>query len=159
MNSMKWYHSLLKNKCFNQLGFTSLINCHIYLSHISLHGNKTLRHATDICPFKIMYHFLWRTADLSDTFSVRKMQLLGGQRPPQDLLASQKLAHVPWGSLWQLKRSWGGLWPPKRYIFLAENVFDKSRKICCMARGDAGTLLLSGGIFNPFSARKIMQTS
>ena len=23
--------------------------------------------------------------DLSDTFSVRKMQLLGGQRPPQDL--------------------------------------------------------------------------
>ena len=38
----------------------------------------------------IIYEMGDRTADLSDTFSVRKMQLLGGQRPPQDLLASQK---------------------------------------------------------------------
>ena len=28
--------------------------------------------------------------DLSDTFSVRKMQLLGGQRPPQDLLGGHR---------------------------------------------------------------------
>ena len=66
------------------------------------------------------------TADLSDTFSVRKMQLLGGQRPPQDFLASQRLAHVPWGGLWPPKRLWGGLWPPKSCIFLTENVSDKS---------------------------------
>ena len=30
--------------------------------------------------------------DLSDTFSVRKMQLLGGQKPPQDLLGGQRAA-------------------------------------------------------------------
>ena len=67
--------------------------------------------------------------DLSDTISVRKMQLLGGLWPSQDLLAS----HIPWGVLWPPKRSWGGLWPPKSCIFLTEIVSDKSRKICCAA--------------------------
>ena len=51
--------------------------------------------------------------DLSNTFSVRKMQLLGGQRQPQDLLARQMLAHIPWCGLWPHKKNWGGLWPPK----------------------------------------------
>ena len=65
------------------------------------------------------------------TFSVRKNELLGGQRPPQYLLASQRLTYVPWGGLWPPKRSWGGLRPPKSYIFLMENVSDTSLKICC----------------------------
>ena len=43
-------------------------------------------------------------ADISDTFFVRKMQLLGGQRPPQDLLDGQR--------------------PSKSCIFLTKNVSD-----------------------------------
>ena len=58
------------------------------------------------------------TANLSDTFSVRKMQLLGGQRPPQVPLASPRLAYGPRGGLWPPKRSWGGLRLPKSCIFL-----------------------------------------
>ena len=67
----------------------------------------------------IPYH---HTVDFSDPFSVTKMQLLGGYRLPQDLLASQRLAHVPWGGLWPPKRSWGGLWLPKSCFSLSGKV-------------------------------------
>ena len=46
------------------------------------------------------------TSQLLNYFSVRKKKLLGGQRPPQDLLASQNLAHVPWCCLWPHNRTW-----------------------------------------------------
>ena len=48
--------------------------------------------------------------DLSDSFSVRKMQLLGGQWPPQDLLGGQRAPQGTWASLWLAKRFWSGLW-------------------------------------------------
>ena len=54
------------------------------------------------------------------------MQHLGGQRPPKDILHSQRLAHVPWS----------GLWPPKSLIFLTENVSDKSGKNYCATPED-----------------------
>ena len=73
--------------------------------------------------------------DLSDTFSVRKMQLLGGQKPPQGT----------WASLWLAKRSWCGLGPPKSCIFITENVSDKLAKTCCVPwlpyRYQGGTIM------------------
>ena len=105
-----------------------LISCITKLGRKNAHAILRLRAHVSLLATTAQQIF----RDLSDTFSVRKMQLLGGQWPPQDLLGGQRPPQGTCPSLRLAKRSWSGQRLPKSCIFLTENVSDKSRKICCM---------------------------
>ena len=50
--------------------------------------------------------------------SVRINELLGGQRPPKDILPGQRPAHD----------SWSGLWPLKNSFFRTEKEFETAKE-------------------------------
>ena len=65
-----------------------------------------------------MYAPRCRNSTTYVSFFVRKKELLGGRRPPKDILAGQR----------QAQDAWVGLRPPKSSFFLTEKDIETARK-------------------------------